>query len=245
MPSRTVHIPTADGRADAFAAFPDDGERHPGVLMYPDGFGIRPVVREMARELAGHGYYVLAPNVFYRHGPAPVIELPAFIGDEARPGIFAELMPVIEAHTTARVLSDADAYLGFLSAQPQVGEGPFGVTGYCIGGLYAMRTAAAHPGRVAAVAAFHAPVGAAGPAVFAQLRAEAHLGHAEGDLTPEALAALNGALDAAGVTHTSEIYPGTTHGFTMSDTDAFSPAGLERHWDRLLPLLGRALGGSA
>lgn len=241
MPSRTVHIPTADGRADAFAAFPDGGERHPGVLMYPDGFGIRPVVREMARELAGHGYSVLVPNVFYRHGPTPVIELPAFIGDEARPGIFAELMPMIEAHTATRVLSDADAYLGFLAAQPEVGDGPFGVTGYCIGGLYALRTAAAHPARVAAVAAFHAPAAAAGPAVFAQLRAEAHLGHAEGDLTPEALAALNSALDAAGVSHTSEIYPGTTHGFTMSDTDAFSAAGLERHWDRLLPLLARSL----
>lgn len=84
LPTKTLLIPTEDGRADAFAAHPDDGERHPGVLMYPDGFGIRPVLREMARELAGHGYYVLVPNVFYRHGPAPVIELPEHIGK--RPG---------------------------------------------------------------------------------------------------------------------------------------------------------------
>jgi carboxymethylenebutenolidase len=60
-------------------------------------------------------------------------------------------------------------------------------------------------------------------------------------LTPEALGELNEALDAAGVGYTSEIYPGTVHGFTMPDTDAFSPAGLRRHWDRLLPLLDRAL----
>ncbi len=69
MPAKMLHVPTADGRADAFAAFPGHGERHPGVLMYPDGFGIRPVLREMACELAGHGYYVLVPNLFYRHGP--------------------------------------------------------------------------------------------------------------------------------------------------------------------------------
>ncbi|MEU3732518.1 dienelactone hydrolase family protein [Streptomyces sp. NPDC033538] len=244
MPTKTLRIPTADGHADAFAAFPDRGERHPGVLMYADGFGIRPVLRVMARELAGHGYYVLVPNLFYRHGPAPVIELPEHIGEEARPAIFAQLMPLIEAHTTERVLSDAEAYLRFLTAQPEVGAGPVAVTGYCIGGLLAMRTAAAHPGQVAAVAAFHGPVGADGPGLFSELSAQVHLGHAEGDMTPEALGELNQALDAAGADYTSEIYPGTIHGFTMSDTDAFSASGLKHHWDRLRPLLERTLGNS-
>jgi carboxymethylenebutenolidase len=241
MPTKTVQIPTADGRADAFAAFPDGGERHPGVLMYADGFGVRPVLREMARELARHGYYVLVPNFFYRHGPAPVIELPEHIGEEVRPAVFAQLMPLIEAHTAERVLSDADAYLRFLTTQPEVGAGPVAVTGYCIGGLLAMRTAAAHPGQVTAVAVFHGPVGADG---LSKLTAQVHLGHAEGDMTPEALGELNQALDAAGVAYTSEIYPGTIHGFTMYDTDAFNPAALQRHWDRLLPLLDRTLANS-
>ncbi|MEU1364671.1 dienelactone hydrolase family protein [Streptomyces sp. NPDC005803] len=241
MPTTTLRIPTADGEADAFAAFPDGGERHPGVLMYPDGFGIRPVLRDMARELAGHGYYVLVPNIFYRHGPTPVIELPEFIGAEARPAVFARLMPLIEAHTAERTLRDADAYLSFLTGRPEAGAGPVAVTGYCIGGLVAMRTAVAHPGRVAAVAAFHGPLTADVTDHLAELTAEVHLGHAEGDLTPEALAALNRTLDASGADYTSEIYPGTLHGFTMSDTDAFSPSGLQRHWDRLLPLLDRTL----
>ncbi|WP_033310719.1 dienelactone hydrolase family protein [Streptomyces iakyrus] len=244
MPIKMLQIPTADGQADAFAAFPDGSRRYPGVLMYADGFGIRPVLREMARELAGHGYYVLVPNLFYRHGPAPVIELPEHIGEEVRPAVFAQLMPMIEAHTTERVLSDADAYLKFLTAQPEVDAGPVAVTGYCIGGLLATRTAAAHPGQVAALAAFHGPVGVDGPDSLLKLTAEVHFGHAESDLTPEALDELNQALDAAGVSYTSEIYPGTVHGFTMSDTDAFSASGLKRHWDRLLPLLGRALGNS-
>ncbi|NUK17140.1 dienelactone hydrolase family protein [Streptomyces lunaelactis] len=241
MLTKTLQIPTADGQADAFAAFPDRGERHPGVLMYADGFGIRPVLREMAHELAGHGYYVLVPNLFYRHGPAPVIELPEHIGEEVRPAVFAQLMPLIEAHTAERVLSDADAYLRFLTTQPEVGAGPVAVTGYCIGGLLAMRTAAAPPGRVAAVAGFHGPGGADGPDSLHRLTAEVYLGHAETDMTPEALGELNQVLDAAGVGYTSEIYPGTVHGFTMSDTDAFNPAALQRHWDRLLPLLGRTL----
>ncbi|MFG2290183.1 dienelactone hydrolase family protein [Streptomyces sp. NPDC048595] len=245
MPTKikSLRIPTPDGQADAFAAFPDDGERHPGVLMYADAFGIRPVVREMARELAGHGYYVLVPNFLYRHGPTPVVDLPEYIGEEARPAVVAQVMPLIEAHTAERTQRDADAYLGFLTSRPEVGAGPVAVTGYCIGGLLAMRTAAAHPGQVAALAAFHGPVGVDGPDGFSKLTAQVHLGHAETDLTPEALGELNQALDAAGVDHTSEIYPGTVHGFTMSDTDAFSASGLKLHWDRLLPLLDRTLLG--
>ncbi|MGK9462838.1 dienelactone hydrolase family protein [Streptomyces sp. G6] len=242
MRTKTLRIPTADGQADAFAVFPHSGERHPGVLMYADGFGIRPVLREMARDLAGHGYYVLVPNFFYRHGPAPVVELPEHIGEEVRPAVFAQLMPLIEAHTADRVLSDAEAFLRFLTSQSEVSAGPVAVTGYCIGGLLAMRTAAAHPGQVAAVAAFHGPVGVDGPELFSKLTAQVHLGHAEGDMTPEALGELNQALDAAGVSYTSEIYPGTVHGFTMSDTDTFSASGLKHHWDQLLPLLARTLG---
>ena len=241
MPTKMLQIPTADGQADAFAAFPGDGERHPGVLMYADGFGIRPVVREMAGELAGHGYYVLVPNFFYRHGPAPVVELPEHIGEEARTAVMGRLMPLIEGHTVERTLRDADAYLRFLTTQPEASAGPVAVTGYCIGGLLAMRTAAAYPDQVAAVAVFHGPVGADGPDSLSKLTAQVHFGHAETDITPEALNELNQALDTAGVDYTSEIYPGTVHGFTMSDTDAFDPSGLQRHWDRLLPLLDRTL----
>ncbi|MET9364480.1 dienelactone hydrolase family protein [Streptomyces sp. NPDC006632] len=243
MPTKALQIPTADGRSDAFAAFPEGGGPHPAVLMYADGFGIRPVLRDMALELAGHGYYVLVPNFFYRHGPAPVIELPEFIGAEERPAVFAQLMPLIREHSAERTVRDADAYLRFLHAQPEVAAGPVAVTGYCIGGLLAVRTAAAHPGQVAAVAAFHAPVSADGTDLFTRLAAPVHFGHAAGDLTPEALAELNRALDSAGVEYTSEIYPDSVHGFTMADTDAFSPAARQLHWDRLLPLLDRTPAG--
>ncbi|MGW5866520.1 dienelactone hydrolase family protein [Streptomyces sp. NPDC055239] len=237
MTFKTLEIPTADGVADGFAALPGGGGRHPGVLMYPDGFGIRPVLREMAEELAEHGYYVLVPNVFYRHGPAPVVKLPEFVGAQDRERVMGAVMPLIQAHTLERVLRDAEGYLGFLGAQAEVAAGPVGVTGYCIGGLYAVRTAAAQPGRVGALAAFHGPVGVDGPGLFETVTAKVHLGHAEGDLTPDALGQLNRGLDTAGVAYTSEIYPGTVHGFTMADTETFSAAGLKLHWERLLPLL--------
>ncbi|MET9019733.1 dienelactone hydrolase family protein [Actinopolymorpha sp. NPDC004070] len=247
MPSKTLQIPTADGQADAYAAFPDGDGRHPGVLLYADAFGLRPVLEELARELAGHGYYVLVPNIFYRHGPAPAIELPEHIGEETRAAVFAQLMPLIEAHTTERALSDADAYLSFLTTQPEVASGPVAAVGYCLGAVLAMRTATAHPDQVAAVAGFHpgrlvTDEPDSPHRLVPHLTAQVHLGLAEGDMAPEKIKTLDQALDAAGVDHSIEIYPGTIHGFTMSDTSAFDPSGLQRHWDRLLPLLERTLG---
>ena len=199
MPTKTLQISTTDGQADAFAAFPDHGERRPGVLLYMDIFGVRPVLEEMAGELAEHGYYVLVPNLFYRHGPAPVIELPEHIGEEIRRAVVAQLMPLAKAHTTERALRDADAYVRFLTTQPEVSAGPVAVLGYCMGGVLAVRTAAAHPNQVAAVAGFH-PGSMVTDApdsphrLVPRLTAEVHLGHAAGDMSSEAISELNRAL---------------------------------------------------
>ncbi|MFF3016587.1 dienelactone hydrolase family protein [Streptomyces sp. NPDC057939] len=244
MPTETLQIPTPDGPADAYAAFPDDGERHPGVLLYADAFGTRPELEGKARELAGHGYHVLLPHLYHRHGPAPVIELPEHIDKENRPEVIGRLMPFIEALTTERFLRDADAYLRFLRARSEVGPGPVAAIGYCMGAALALRTAAAHPDQVAAVAGFHpGPLVTAAPDsphhLFPEVTARVHLGLAEGDMTPGTLGALHEALDAAGVAHTTEIQPGTVHGFTMSDTHAFNSSASQWHWDRLLDLLGR------
>ncbi|MEF9887157.1 dienelactone hydrolase family protein [Streptomyces sp. P9-A4] len=246
MHTETLRIPMPDGEADAFVAFPEGGGRRPGVLLYPDAIGLRPAIEAIARELAGHGYYVLAPNLYYRHGPAPVVELPEYLSAEARPGLFARLMPFVEALTTERVLRDADAYLGFLASRPEVDAGPVAVTGYCMGAVLALRTAAAHPDRVAAVAGFHPGTlvtdGPDSPHLLApKVTAEVHFGLAVNDLSPEACGKLGRTLETAGVRHTLEVYPDTVHGFTMADTDAFSASGTRRHWERLLPLLDRAL----
>ncbi|MFB7836618.1 dienelactone hydrolase family protein [Streptomyces sp. NPDC056056] len=246
MATTTLLIPTPDGQADAFAAFPDDGRRHPGVLLYMDVFGPRPRLEEMARELAGHGYFVLVPHIFYREGAAPLLELPEHIGEEERPALFEQVMPFYLAHTAERVLTDADAYLAYLAERPEVADGPVGVVGYCLGGVLALRTAAARPDRVAAVAGFHPGAlltdEADSPHLLApKVTAEVHFGIAESDMTPEEFGRLNEALEAGGVRHGNEIYPGTQHGFTMADTSAYSPEGTRRHWDRLLPLLARTL----
>ncbi|MEU9853558.1 dienelactone hydrolase family protein [Streptomyces sp. NPDC047974] len=248
MRTRTVEIPTPDGTADAFAAFPDDVERHPGVLLYTDAIGLRPVIYEMAQKLAAEGYYVLAPNIFYRHGPAPVIDVPDLSTAEARDAFFARLMPLLDELTVERAVRDAGAYLDFLAAQPEVRPGPAGAVGYCTGAVLAIRAAAARPGQVAATACFHpGPLVTDAPdsphLLAPQLKAELLFGLAEHDdsMPPEAVAELNKTLDAADVRYSAEVYPDTVHGFTMADTAAFRPSGLQRHWQHLVPFLAGSL----
>src|SRR5690606_42126677 len=60
---------------------------------------LRPHLQAMADRLAGHGYAVLVPNVFYRAGRTPVFDLPEFIDPQARPEIFERIGPVMQALT--------------------------------------------------------------------------------------------------------------------------------------------------
>jgi carboxymethylenebutenolidase len=71
-----VTIRTADGSCDAAFFHPATGSI-PGVLVWPDAFGLRPAMRAIGRRLAGEGYAVLVPNPFYRVAQAPVYETAA------------------------------------------------------------------------------------------------------------------------------------------------------------------------
>jgi carboxymethylenebutenolidase len=245
MHSTTLAVHTADGLADAHLTMPDDGERHPGVLFVMDAYGLRPRIEEMADRIAAHGYAVLAPNLFYRAGRAPVLPFPDFSREGARAEFFARLRPLMDQLTPARLAADGGAYLDELA---KVARGPFAITGYCMGARMAWRIAAAHPDRVAALAGFHSgglvsddaqsPHRSAGA-----LRAEVYLGHADHDPSnsAEQIAALDAALDDAGVSHRSEVYAGAAHGYTMADTPVYSEQACERHFAALFDLLDRTL----
>src|SRR4051794_26338207 len=152
MRSSTLDIQTPDGVADAYLTMPGEGEHHPGVLFLIDAFGLRPRVEEMADRIAARGYAVLAPNVFYRAGRAPVLPFPDLSRDDARGEFMARVRPLMGELTPERVAADGAAYLDLLG---MVADEPFAITGYCMGARLGWRIAAAHPERVAALAGFH------------------------------------------------------------------------------------------
>lgn len=241
-----VDIPTEDGTADAYLTHPGDGAPRPAVLFYMDAFGPRPRLRAMADRLAEAGYTVLVPNLFYRRGRAPVVELPEFIDPGARPEIFQRLAPAMRELTPERAMRDADAYLRWLAECPAAADGPVAVTGYCMGAALSLRTAGTHPDRVAAAAGFHggrlATDAPDSPHLVAgRITAEVYLGHADQDhsLPEEQIERLERALTDAGVRHRCEVYTGAGHGYTQSDTAAYDKEADERHWAALLDLLRR------
>ncbi len=243
-----VDIATADGSADAYVVHPDDGRAHPGVLLYQDAFGLRPHLTAMADRLAASGYTVLVPNVFYRHGRAPVVDLPEFIDMEARPDIVERIVPVMESLTADLTERDATAYLDWLAGNPLVANGPVGITGYCMGARLALLTAGTHPERVAAAAGFHggwlASEAPDSPHLLAgRISAELYFAHADEDpsMPAEQVGRLERALTDAGVKHRCEVYEGAHHGYTQSDTATYDPAAAERHWTELLALFARTL----
>jgi carboxymethylenebutenolidase len=244
----TVDIETPDGTADAFLAAPEGRGPYPAVLFYMDAFGPRPRLEEMATRIADQGYVVLVPNVFYRQGRAPLLDTSKLMEPDERGKLFRTLMPWIKQLTPERAMRDADAYVDYLLAHDEVGDGPMGVTGYCMGGALALRTAAHRPEQIAAAASFHAGrlVSDAPDSphlLVDRLKAEVYVASADNDqgMTPQQQQKLDESLTQAGVTHTCEQYDGAAHGFTMADTAVYDEAATERHWDALLPLLARRL----
>jgi carboxymethylenebutenolidase len=241
----TVEINTEDGVADGYLARPDDDQPHPGVLFIMDAFGLRPRIREMADRIADRGYVVLAPNVFYRAGPASALEAPDLSDPDRRASFFQSVRPLMDQLTPDALARDGAAYLDCLA---EVASGPVAITGYCMGARVGWRIAAAHPDRVAALASFHggglvtdapdSPHRSAG-----EIQAELYLGHADQDpsMSAEQIATLDRALDEAGVRHRTEVYEGAVHGYTMSDTAAYNEAAAERHFTELFALLERTL----
>ncbi len=60
-------------------------------------------------------------------------------------------------------------------------------------------------------------------------------------MTPENIATLDQAMDDAGVRHTTELYEGAQHGYTMSDMGAYNQAAAEQHFAALFALLQQAV----
>jgi carboxymethylenebutenolidase len=245
MEDSTLDITTPDGVADAYLARPADRPLA-GVLFIMDAFGLRPTIREMADRIAGYGYAVLAPNVFYRAGRSPVLPLPDFSDRDRRASFLQSVRPLMEQLTPERLAADGAAYLDCLAEVAAPGR--VAITAYCMGGRVGWRIAAAHPDRVAALAAFHpgrlvtdAPDSPHRSA--ADLRAELYFGFADQDpsMTAEQIATLERTLQEAGARYRCEVYAGAGHGYTMRDQPVYDEAASERHYRELRALLERGL----
>lgn len=244
-----VDIKTPDGSCDAYFVHPAKGS-HPAVLIWPDIFGLRPAFRQMGKRLAESGYAVLVINPFYRTQHAPTApEHPDFNDAPTREA----LMKLMNSLSPATAQTDATAFVQWLDSQPPVDrKRKMGTTGYCMGGPFTMRTAAAFPERVGAGASFHGgglvtDKPDSPHLLIPKIKAHYLFAIAANDdqRQPQAKDVLREGFAKSGVPAEIEVYANTMHGWCPPDSQVYNPAQAEKAWGRLLVLLNGSLSKTA
>lgn len=245
-----VEIKTADGTCDAAFIHPAAGA-HAAVIIWPDAFGLRPSMRDMAKRLAAEGYSVLVPNPFYRVKKAPIVENASTFNfaDPVQRATLTPLMGSIGAAGAAE--RDAAAFVAWLDQQKQVDRTKkIGTQGYCMGGPLVVRTAAAVPNRIGAGGSFHGgglvTANPDSPHLLApKIKARMYFGVAASDdmQQPEAKTTLKEAFEAAKVPVEVELYSQAQHGWCVPDMPKqpngqpiYNKADADRAWGKLLAL---------
>jgi carboxymethylenebutenolidase len=244
MPKISDTVTTPDGSCPVRLFTPDGPGPWPGVVMFPDAGGVRDTFDQMAAKLAGYGYAVLLPDVYYRSGEWAPFDMATVFGDQKER---QRLFSMIGGLTPDKIATDARAFFSYLAVRPEVSGERFGVCGYCMGGRMSLMVAGLIPERVAAVASFHGgglvTDTADSPHLLAdRMTAMVYVGGAENDasFTADHAEQLDKALTAAGVTHTIEWYS-AGHGFAVPDNGPYDPAAAERHWTAMTEVFGSAL----
>jgi carboxymethylenebutenolidase len=249
-----VQVKTPDGVCDAVLIHPSSGS-HPGVLIWPDAFGLRPAMRDIGKRIAAEGYSVLVPNPFYRLAKAPVIQDPSSFSFQ-NPADMAKLQPLMASiNAPGAAEKDAVAFVAFMDADSHVDKSKkIGTQGYCMGGPLVVKTAAALPNRIGAGASFHGgglvTNTPESPHLLApKIKARMYFGIASNDdmRQPDAKDKLREAFAAAKVPAEIEVYPGALHGWCVPDmplqngNPIYSKPDAERAWGKLVALYKSAL----
>jgi carboxymethylenebutenolidase len=240
-----VEVPTEDGVAGASLHVPEGSGPWPAVIMYPDAGGTRGVFRQMGERLAGEGYVVLVPDVYYRAGGYEPFSMDTVFTD---PDERQRLGTLAGSLTPAMVAADAAAFADFLAGRPEVAPGPLGTTGYCMGGRLSLTVAGRLGERIGAAASFHGGRLAVEDDpnsphhLAADVRAVVYVGGAANDASfdDDQASRLDEAYRAAGVVHTIEHYA-AAHGFAVPDNPTYDEAADERHWQAMAALYAAAL----
>lgn len=239
-----IDIPTADGPMNTFIAQPERDGGHPVVLFLMDAPGKRPELHDMARRIAGAGYYVMLPNLYYR-------DAREFDASDDLDGRVDEIRALIATLGYDTIARDAAALLRHADADHRADATRVGVVGYCMSGPFAYALAGLYPDRVTAAASIHG-VRLHGPGspqhVTHAITGELYFACAELDeyVPAEQIEQLDQHLREHHVRAHIEWYPGARHGFAFpSRTGAYSAAACERHFDRVLDLLDRNLWSEA
>lgn len=218
---------------------PECADPVPGLVLVPDVFGLGDHYRDVAGRFAAAGFATLAVDIYSREGIPTLPDLTA---------VFA----CIAALPDGRVLADLDAAVHALGAHPAVRANAIGITGFCLGGQYALMAACTLERLAACVSWYgmlrYSETNERKPVDPLTLAPRLHCPYlglfgAEDALIPSAdVEELRGILADAGKTFELQVYAGAGHAF-YNDTRAasFRPDAAAAAFRRAVAFLHRHL----
>ena len=213
---------------NAYLARPSAEGSYPAVVVIHENRGLTDHIRDVARRLAKAGYIAVAPDLASRAGGT------AQVGGQVQ-AYFANAKP-------EELVADLNAAVDFLSKQPGVAAGKYGVVGFCFGGAYTLRLAAANPSIAAAVCYYGVTPD---PASQMSATSAAILGQYGGNdqRVNSTIAALEDVMTSSGKTYKKNIYDGANHAFNNDTGQNYNEAAAVAAWQATLEWFGQYLKG--
>lgn len=238
--TETVEYEAGGTKLKGFLAYDDAvGEKRPGVIVFPEWWGLNDYAKSRAKQLAGMGYVALAADLY---GDGKVIDI---AHPEDAKGM-ATFLRSNQAVWRAR----ADAAYKKLASDVHVDAKNIAAIGYCLGGSTALQLAYSGAD-LKAVTTFHAGLPTPTPAEVGAVKAKVLVCHGAADpaVPMKAVEDLKAAM--AGGKKPLEVvsYPGVVHSFTSPDADKVGNPAMkynkeadEDSWKRMSALFRQELG---
>jgi len=207
-PRHHEYVPLKHGSrtVQAFVVYPEIKDKAPVVILIHEIFGLSDWAKEMADELAGQGFIVIAPDLLSGFGPGGggSSEFPS---QDATVKAVSGLDPDV-------VAADLDAAADYGKHLPAA-NGKIAVAGFCWGGGKSFAFAA-HRKDLSAAFVFYGP----GPADVSTVTAPVYGFYAGNDARIGAtVPATTAAMKAAGKMYEPITYDGAGHGFMRAGED--------------------------
>lgn len=217
----------SETKITAYLARPAIEGAFPGVIVIHENRGLTDHIKDVARRLAKAGYVALAPDLASRMGGTASMAADQIAG-------------ALGSATPEQLVADLNAGVAFLTSTAGVNEEKVGVVGFCFGGAYALRLAAANP-KIAAAASYYGVTPE--PASQMANTNAAILGQYGGTDTRVngTIPALEDVLKAAGKTFEKHIYEGAGHAFNNDTGQRYNETAAMQAWQRTLDWFAKYL----
>ena len=226
----TVQYQSGNVGMKAFVAAPQTKDKRPAILIVQEWWGLTEHIKDIARRYAAEGYVAIVPDLYSRLGHA----LPTDAGEAGK------LMNTLKQEDG---LTDLNATVAYLKSVPEVDAAKIGITGFCMGGSYALMLPCVSP-EIKAAVPFYGQVPNPDTPIQKLACPVLYLyGEDDGWITKADVQRLAAALKKYNKTGEIKTYPGAPHAF-FRDTDptVYRPEAAQDAWARTKAFFKQHLG---